>query len=232
VTHKGILLSLVLLKRIMNNLKEGAFMSNTTIYPQLPTQTCIPDELVLVVRRETLFAEEAWHGIKMVDYQLYEQLIKTHQEFLPRVRMETDPRYKQIIPYLIFRHDKQYFVMQRKSQASEQRLQGKLSLGIGGHINPSDLAGETVMDWARREFAEEVDFSGTLNVSFMGILNDDSNEVGRVHAGFIFLLEGDSANILPREEFKSGVLMTLEECKENYQRMESWSQMVIDTLCD
>lgn len=206
-------------------------MSNTTIQPQTPLQTHIPDELVLVVRREFLFPEDAWHGIKAVDYPLYEQLVRTHQEFLPRVRMETDPRYKQIIPYLIFRHGNQYFVMQRKTQASEQRLQGKLSLGIGGHINPSDLAGATVMDWARREFIEEVDFSGVFKVNFLGILNDDSNEVGKVHAGFVFLLEGDSADITPREEFKSGSLMTLEECKENYQRMESWSQMVIDMLC-
>lgn len=206
-------------------------MSNTTTQSQVPLQSHIPDELVLVVRRELLFEEEAWHGIKAVDYAHYEQLVRDHQEFLPRVRMETDPRYKQIIPYLIFRHGDQYFVMQRKSQASEQRLQGKLSLGIGGHINPSDLAGATVIDWARREFTEEVDFAGTFTVNFLGILNDDSNEVGKVHAGFVFLLEGDSADILPREEFKSGSLMTLEACKEQYQRMESWSQMVIDMLC-
>lgn len=205
-------------------------MSNTTSHQQSSPQIHIPDELVLVVKRECLFPEEAWHGIASVDYHFYEQLIKTHQEFLPRVRMETDPRYKQIIPYLIFRHEDQYFVMQRKTQASEQRLQGKLSLGIGGHINPSDLEGATVMDWARREFIEEVDFEGTFDVKFLGILNDDSNEVGKVHAGFVFLLEGTSAQILPREEFKSGSLMTLQECKEHYQRMESWSKMVIDLL--
>lgn len=205
-------------------------MSNNTITPQTTAQSHIPDELVLVVRREVLFPHEAWHGIKPADYRPYEQLIREHQEFLPRVRMETDPRYKQIIPYLIYCHGDNYFVMQRRTQASEQRLQGKLSLGIGGHINPTDLAGATILDWARREFSEEVHFNGTFQVEFLGILNDDSNEVGKVHVGFVFLLQGDSSDITPREEFKSGELMSLSACKEQYHRMESWSQMVIDLL--
>jgi predicted NUDIX family phosphoesterase len=206
-------------------------MSNSPTPHQAQQPSRIPDELVLVVQREALFPQEAWQGIRATDYRPYEELIRTHQEFLPRAQMETDPRYKQIIPYLVFQHNDSYFVMQRKAQATEQRLQGKLSLGIGGHINPADLAGATIIDWARREFKEEVDYNGSFNVEFLGILNDDSNEVGKVHVGFVFLLKGDSSHISPREEFKSGELMTLAACKEQYHRMESWSQMVIDLLC-
>jgi len=205
-------------------------MSQQIPTTQAATQPHIPDELVLVVRRELLFPDGAWHGVKRVDYAEYEQLIRQNQEFLPRARMETDARYKQIIPYLIFTHNGSYFVMQRLAQATEQRLKNKMSLGIGGHINPEDLAGATLVDWARREFAEEVEFNGSFTVEPLGVLNDDSNDVGRVHIGFVYLLHGSSNEITPKAEFKRGEMLPLEECKTLYPNLESWSQMVMDLL--
>jgi len=200
--------------------------------PQSGTHAHIPDELVLVVKREILFPQEAWHGIEQKDCSEFAHLIRTHQEFLPRSRMETDPRYKQIIPYLVFTHENKYFVMQRRASATEQRLQGKLSLGIGGHINADDLAGATIVEWAQREFAEEVTYKGSYTIRPFGVINDDSNEVGQVHLGFVYLLQGDSADITVKSELKSGSLLTLTACKEHYSAMESWSQMIIDALCN
>lgn len=205
-------------------------MTNHSVTSQSVTAQSVPHELVLVVQREHLFPDGSWQGIARSDVAFYESIIREHQEFLPRTRMETDPRYKQIIPYLVFSHQGSYFVMQRRTQASEQRLQGRLSLGIGGHINPEDLAGASIIDWSRREFMEEVAYEGTFSVEPFGIINDDSNEVGKVHLGFVFLLHGDSARIAPKEEFKDGFLMTLEECYAQYERMEPWSQMIIDAL--
>jgi predicted NUDIX family phosphoesterase len=200
--------------------------------PQSGVQPHIPDELILVVKRETLFPQGAWQGIEQKDCAAFAQLIRTHQEFLPRPRMETDPRYKQIIPYLVFTYEDKYFVMQRRANASEQRLQGKLSLGIGGHINAEDLAGATIVEWAQREFSEEVNYQGTYTITPFGVINDDSNDVGRVHLGFVYFLQGNSADISVKSELKSGSLLTLAECKEHYNAMESWSQMIIDALCD
>src|SRR5690606_7557172 len=105
----------------------------------------------------------------------------------PRSLMEQDQRYKQIIPYLVFTHENKYFVMQRTSTTTEQRLKNKYSLGIGGHIRQEDMNGNSIFEWAEREFHEEVSYHGNLEIIPLGVLNDDTNDVGKVHIGFVFL---------------------------------------------
>jgi predicted NUDIX family phosphoesterase len=188
------------------------------------------DELILVVKRSALFPQGSWQGLQAVDAQEYTQLIQEHKEFHPRSLMEQDPTYKQIIPYLVFVHGDRYFLMQRKAKISEARLQSKFSLGIGGHINQEDLVDGNIANWARREFEEEVAYSGTYTIEPLGILNDDSNDVGKVHVGFVYLLHGDSADIKIKSEHKSGEMVTLAECAERYATMETWTQIVIDFL--
>jgi len=191
------------------------------------------DELILVVPRTDIFAStQAWHGLQEVDFTQYLQIIDNKKEFLPRSIMETDFAYKQIIPYLVYTHDGKYFLMQRKSDASESRLRNKLTLGIGGHIRQEDMNDTNLFSWALREFHEEVDYKGNLSVKPLGILNDDSNDVGKVHIGFVLLLEGDSADIAIKSELKSGVLVSLDECYAQRDMMETWSQFVVDFLKD
>jgi predicted NUDIX family phosphoesterase len=200
---------------------------NTTQQQNIQKQ----DELILVVPRENLFVDiSAWHGLKEVDFDQYMHIINDKKEFLLRSIMETDPTYKQIIPYLIFTHDNKYFMMQRKSDASEARLRNKLTLGIGGHIRREDMQEDSLFAWALREFHEEVNYSGNVTVKPLGILNDDSNEVGQVHIGFVLLLEGDSADISIKSELKSGTLIPLSECIAQRECMETWSQFVVDFL--
>lgn len=186
------------------------------------------DEHILVVPREALFPHGAWHGVRRGNVDEYIALIHKHRQFLPRSVMETDPRYKQIIPYLIFKYKDRYFLMQRKAKASETRLQSKFTLGIGGHIRQEDLQGtSTIFDWARREFYEEISYQGSFTLSSLGLLNDDSNPVGQVHAGFVLLLEGDSDQIQVKDELETGFLATLQECREYGSRLESWSRLVL-----
>lgn len=187
-----------------------------------------PQEQILVIRRDLLFPDGAWHGLKAVDFTSYLNLIQNHKEFNSRAAMETDPTYKQIIPYLIFEHNNHYFLMQRAKKASETRLQSKFTLGIGGHIRKEDMQSNSLFDWATREFHEEVHYTGNLTIEPLGILNDDSNEVGKVHSGFVFLLHGSSGNITVKSELASGKLYSLAECQGFYDRMENWSQMVMD----
>ena len=127
-------------------------------------------------------------------------------------------------------HNDRYFVMQRKASASEQRLASKLSLGIGGHMRQEDMQGTTLFDWAQREFHEEVSYSGTLTITPLGILNDDTNDVGKVHLGIVLIAQGDNDAIMIKSEHKSGQLMTKQECQEQCLKMESWSQLIIEKL--
>lgn len=187
-------------------------------------------ENILVVKTNTLFANGSFQGIS-TQTQAFLDIINCHKEFKPRPAMEEDPSYKQIIPYLLFKHEDRYFLMQRKSTSSEQRLKNKYSLGIGGHMRQEDMGqNATIFDWAKREFEEEIDYSGKLTISTLGVLNDDSNPVGQVHLGLVLLLEGDSSEIKIRSELKSGQLVTSIECHKFYQDLESWSQIIFDAF--
>lgn len=201
-----------------------------SVQPQSQSSLSTHDEQILVVKREKLFPQGAWHGLHAANMEEYLAIIEQEQEFLPRSLMETDPTYKQIIPYLIFTYKDTYFLMQRQAKASEQRLKNKYSLGIGGHIRQEDITSKSIIDWAQREFEEEVFYQGSYKVQPLGILNDDSNPVGEVHLGFVLLLEGDSSNITVKSELKSGQLVSLAECTNYYENLENWSQIVLGFL--
>ena len=186
------------------------------------------NEPIIVVKREFLFKNGTWQGIKQVDFTDYLALVQQHQESMLRGLAEENFEYKQIIPYLIFRHNNLYFLMQRKSSSSEQRLANKYSLGIGGHLRVEDLKGKTLFEWAEREFTEEVSYKGNLTITPLGILNLDTTPVEKVHIGFVLLLEGDSEDISIKSELQSGKLATVEECKK--VDLEKWSILVLDHL--
>lgn len=188
------------------------------------------NENILVVKTSALFPQGAFQGLSTHTQEILD-IINDHKEFNPRPAMEQDFSYKQIIPYLIFTHEDRYFLMQRTATSSEQRLKNKYSLGIGGHMRQEDMSeGATIFDWAKREFEEEIDYSGHFSIKTLGALNDDSNPVGQVHLGLVLLLEGNSADIKVRSELKSGNLVTALECLDYYQSLESWSQIVFDEL--
>jgi len=189
------------------------------------------EEQILVVKRTDFFSmQPAWSGLYEDSFESYIALIQEKKEFLGRAAMEVDPTYKQIIPYLVFCYDNHYFLMQRQSNASESRLQSKFSLGIGGHIRQEDITSDSIVEWAYREFHEEVSYDGEITINPLGIINDDSNPVGQVHVGFVFLIHGSHGNISVKSELKSGQLLTLSACKDYFNRMESWSQIVLEAL--
>lgn len=204
---------------------------NTSTQNNKSAQSMHLDEMILVVPRANIFHTGVWQGLKETNFEEYLSIIQAHKQFLPRSEMETNPTYKQIIPYLIFEHNDTYFLMQRQAKASEQRLKNKYSLGIGGHIRQEDLQNsETIFDWAKREFHEEVDYKGELKITPLGILNDDSDDVGKVHLGFVLLLHGTTNKIAVKSELKSGALYSLDECAKFEESMETWSQVVFREL--
>lgn len=190
------------------------------------------NEKILVVQRQHFFGTQPpFLGFQpLTDFSSIQSIVTKHQEFHWRATMEENPTYKQIIPYLVFEHNNTYFLMRRKETASEQRLKNKYSLGIGGHIRQEDLNSNNIIDWAQREFQEEVSYQGNLTTTPLGLINDDSDAVGQVHIGFVFLLRGDSPQIAIRAEHKEGRLVSLEDCKMMYDDLESWSKFVCDYL--
>jgi predicted NUDIX family phosphoesterase len=190
------------------------------------------DEHVLCVRREDVFPDGAWHGFVADGLDRYRAVIREKSFFMPRAEVEEDPSYQQVIPYIVFRHRDRYLLTRRLRASTEKRLRQQYSLGVGGHINPGDLDnGDPVMDGLRREFQEEVEYAGEVEATLLGLINDDSSPVSRVHLALAFLVEGSSPQIAIRETDKlAGELLTLEEMRIYYLEMESWSQIVYDRL--
>jgi predicted NUDIX family phosphoesterase len=192
----------------------------------------VATEKVLVVRREDIFPDGAWHGFVTDDLDRYRKLIRDRHLFMPRAEVEDDPNFQQIIPYVVFRHNDRYFLTHRLRASSEKRLRKQYSLGIGGHINPGDLqTGDPVVDGLKREWEEEVVYDGHFDARLIGLLNDESAPVSKVHLGVVFLVDGDTPDIAIRETKKlGGELLTLDEMRTFYLQMESWSQIVYDRL--
>lgn len=189
-------------------------------------------EEVLCVNREDIFPDGAWHGFVSEDLERHQAVIRGRHFFKPRAEVEDDPQFQQIIPYVVFRHGDRYFLTHRLRASSEKRLRKQYSLGVGGHINRGDLhGGDPIAEGLKREWEEEVVYDGRFEARLLGLLNDESAPVSKVHLGVVFLVDGDSPNIAIRETTKlAGELLTLDEMRIFYLEMESWSQIVYDRL--
>ena len=197
-------------------------------------------EQVLVVNRSVYDELGAFNGVKFnVEHYLDKLLQRDQLEFMPRPDAEKNPNFKQLIPYVIMAYEDTYLSYTRGKRAGEQRLLEKVSIGIGGHINPVDdevpLFNEDfreVYDTAvAREVAEEVDVNCKWNERIVGLLNDDSNEVGQVHLGIIHLRRLESPSVAKREQMINKLqFMTISELNGIKDKMETWSQLCLENL--
>jgi len=172
--------------------------------------------------------------------------------FMRRGTAEEDPSFKQLIPYtLVTKYNEKaepsVFVYERLSAGGEARLHGKLSVGVGGHMNQifdAFSVDGTICEEARRELFEELNFvaeggeeqlyDGCV-LSLMGLINDDNDPVGKVHLGVLteLVIVDESINVSVSETDQlRGGWMTLEELLEpaNFERLESWSKLAMMLL--
>ena len=152
-------------------------------------------------------------------------IIASRHFFIDRPTAEVSPEYRQIIPYVLIRNGDDYFVLVRTPKQSEARLHHKVSLGIGGHINP----GHSLLEGLQKELDEEVWIGSDYDMQFIGIVNDDSTDVGRVHLGAAYLLDAAGREIRVKETDKmSGEWMPRGALRNARDAMESWSQIIYD----
>src|SRR5262245_25401594 len=160
-----------------------------------------------------------------------------HTTYQPRSAMEQDPSFKQLIPYVIFRHrdasgQTQLFQYTRGKGQGESRLHAKRSIGIGGHISADDAAQESAYDEGmRRELDEEVVIDTPYRGKLVGLINDDETEVGRVHLGVVHVLDVDQPAARPREtEIIDACFRPVPELLADLARFETWSQICLKAL--
>ncbi len=193
------------------------------------------EENVLVVPRSLFDQIGSFQGFCSDSNRYLEPFLKRENNFFePRSRAETNPSLKQIIPYAIFCHDGRILHYVRGGKSGEKRLVSKGSIGIGGHINDHD-EGLFAFDTdayrvaVEREIAEELQLSGKFTDDVVGLINDDSTEVGRVHLGVVHLVRLASADVKPGEAAITKLeFLTPAEVAGRRGTLETWSQIVID----
>jgi predicted NUDIX family phosphoesterase len=186
----------------------------------------VTEEQVLVVPRQRIMGERSWRGILSPGAKPYLDVIAAEGRFEPRAAMERDPRFKQVIPYLVLRDRGRFFLMRRTRAGADERLHDRFSIGVGGHLNPGDhdLAGGLAREWA-----EELAADFVPEFRLLGLLNDDETDVGRVHLGVVYVAEAAGRPVSVRETEKlEGRFATPTALLGVYDRMETWSQLVFD----
>ena len=205
-------------------------------------------EFVFVAPREALFPACYPQGFERFasDREAGEMLSRlgTHGFFVERERAERTPSWKQVIPYCVVASGERVLLMRRRAKSGETRLVDKLSIGVGGHINPVDgvdgsgLRGDAsnvVLAAARREIAEELEVRGEFELKLSGYLNDDSNPVGAVHVGLVFGVTTTGPVRIREQDVLEGHLVDPEELHARLARgenFETWSATLIAHLDD
>ena len=195
------------------------------------------DENVLVISRELFDQLGAFQGISLEpEKYLPSMLDPENNYFLQRDLAEDDPGHKQIIPYAIFRHGDKFLHYVRGGGSGERRLASKGSIGIGGHINDVDYAAssldkDTYTNGVDREFDEDLNISGDHTQEILGLINDDSNEVGQVHLGVVHLFTLESNQVTAGEDNIVDLqFLSLEELEAKHDELETWSQICVQGL--
>jgi predicted NUDIX family phosphoesterase len=186
------------------------------------------DERVLVIPRAAVMADPGWRGVTADGLDGFERLVARHGEFRSRAEMEVDRSWKQVIPYLVVRDGARYFLMRRTKAGGDARLHDRWSIGVGGHLNPGDgdLAGGL-----RREWREEVIADFEPEFELIGLLNDDTTDVGSVHLGAVYQADAAGRAVEIRETEKlAGRFADLAEVAAVVGEMETWSALVFDHL--
>jgi len=198
------------------------------------------EEQVLVIERKVLEQAGMFQGLTLdVGRYLRKLFTPGVLRFMPRSQAEPDPAYKQLIPYVLMSYGGKYLTYVRGRRAGETRLVGNRSIGIGGHINPTDdmplfnadFYETTYLNAVEREVAEEVSVEANHTDRIVALLNDDSNEVGSVHLGVVHHWILDSSLVSKREQMITQMaFMSPAELHEVRDTLETWSSLCLDNL--
>jgi predicted NUDIX family phosphoesterase len=203
--------------------------------------TLVETEQVLVVPTSLFHEIGHFQGFCPDVEKYFEHLVNPeHTSYRPRGAMERDPSFKQLIPYVIFRHTDaegrvHVFQYTRGKGQGEGRLHSKRSIGIGGHISSVDAETDGAFDpyaeGMRRELEEEVTIDTHYRDDCVGLINDDETEVGRVHLGVVHIFDVDEPAVRPREEdIAEAGFLPIEELLADLARFETWSQICLRAL--
>jgi predicted NUDIX family phosphoesterase/dephospho-CoA kinase len=174
---------------------------HTKIYPAPPLRPPNPTENVLVFATSVLDKNERFQGIKTSWRHIARQVLNSEAcSYLFRPAAEVENQHKQVLTYIMVCRGSHVLAFKRGTYNwAEEFLRGSHCIGFGGHVAEVD---NDLFDheWfgIRRTVARELDeelqlpradkerLAHGVGLKVVGVLNDDSSEVGRRHFAFIF----------------------------------------------
>ena len=188
-------------------------------------------EHVLVVDRKELEALLPPVPFTTEHMETIRRFILENHFFMEREKAEYDDTVKQIIPYVVIRQGGKYFLLRRLKKQTEARLHDKLSLGVGGHINPTEEEADDPLEAGLlRELDEEVAVETVTELRAVGFLNENNGGVSDYHAALVCLLEAEGEVSVRETEKMSGSWATVQELQEALPYLETWSQIVVEKV--
>ncbi len=188
------------------------------------------NEQVLAVPRAAIkdFLKQGFFGAGQADLM---GLMGESSVFLDRPAAEQDPSHKQVIPYIVVSQGERFLVYQRTAKQGEKRLHNKFSLGFGGHINNLDQQSaqptNLILSGMVRELNEEIFLPSLRSLRVAGFINDETNPVGQVHLGVVFLVEVANDKFAVNEpEMIEAKWQDAEGIAKVFPFLESWSQIL------
>ena len=198
------------------------------------------DEQIIVVPRKVLFNDEknAFNGFLHKNNIKGKDIFNALNEYEVKRRgdMEEDSTFKQLISYCLLENEKgEILVYERLSGGGEKRLHGQSSIGVGGHMNDvmgADSINEVLRVNAQRELEEEVGLAkeDSQNMEYLGFINDDNNEVGKVHMGIVFKITVNTTDVEAKETDTLRIKWVEKGSIESYDDFETWSALILQDL--
>jgi predicted NUDIX family phosphoesterase len=194
---------------------------------------------VLVIEKEKLFSFIGGHfqGFSALPAEIFD-FLETYCCWMDKDAAEKDPHFKQIIGYAaILSPSEKIFTYQRSSEDkhyNEKRLQGKWSIGIGGHVDKgTDIGANRILTSITREINEEIDNDGIKELRLLGGINDDADSVGQVHFGILLMAKISSEKAVSKDpEIASGELRSFAETTKLFKHadVENWSRYLLPII--
>lgn len=200
------------------------------------------NEIVMVVDKDVLFGQsdsDKFIGFRDASHLDYTERIIKNKRFIRHGDSKGDSSIIEPICYcFIINSDKKtvfYYVRTSDMGASEEdRLHGKLSCGVGGHIQTVDSK-NPLEESILRELDEEVNIGGDiLNKKLIGYINLEE-DVHADHFGLLYFIETNANEVLPKDkEVEKGNLKHIAELdsmiKSPKYDVEEWTKWGIYPL--
>lgn len=153
-------------------------------------------------------------------------LVEVQHEYLEREPLETDPTYRQVIPYILVESPKGFCLMQRCKGQGEARLLGKHYIGAGGHVED----GHSIYYTALKECTEELGLP-LRKLELTGLMLTDGSPVDDVHVCVLGKAYSDYTDFKsPEGSLHNAQWVSREELLAHADKMEKWSQLIVNQL--